>query len=262
MFGHQVLKHSADRGIQVVAELPGERPSGLGWLADGRLLVVAMKQRALLRLEADGGLSVHADLRDWCRGFPNDMVVAADGTAYVGDSGLPEFGQPGQRQPGQLLRVAPNGGVSVAADDLVVPNGCVVTDDGRRMLLVEAHAGRIVSFAVGTDGSLSERRLFAEVPAARPGEHVHPDGMCLDTDGAVWVCDVAGRRVLRILTDGSIDDDIAFHTRTPVACVLGGPDRRTLYICASGGGGADILEHTTAGTIISTRVAVPGAGRP
>jgi sugar lactone lactonase YvrE len=262
MFGHRVLRHRSGAAAEEMASMPDDRPSGLGWLPDGRLLVV-MKSRMLLRLDGPGRLAVHADLSDVCRGFANDMVVSAGGTAYVGDSGLPEFGTAGERQPGQVLKVTPEGAVSAVADDLVVPNGCVLTEDGRTFILVEAHAGRITAFDVSSSGNLLRRRLFAVVQPERGGApSAHLDGMCLDSEGAVWVCEIAGRRVLRILEGGQVDRSIRFRARTPIACVLGGEGRRSLYVCASGGGDADELATSRKGAVLVASVDVAGAGRP
>jgi sugar lactone lactonase YvrE len=269
MFGHRVLRHQPGpitdgvvAATEEVVAVPDDRPSGLGWLPDGRLLVVAMKSRRLLRLDGPGRLAVHADLSDVCRGFANDMIVAADGTAYVGDSGLPEFGEPGERQPGQVLKVTPDGGVSTVADELVVPNGCVLTEDGRTFILVEAHAGRITAFDVSQSGDLRRRRPFAVIDVEAGASSAHPDGMCLDAEGAIWVCEIAGRRVLRIREGGQVVQSIPFRVRTPVACVLGGEDRRSLYVCASGGGGAAELAGSKTGAILVAAVDIPGAGRP
>ncbi len=263
MFGHRVLRHQPGAATEEVVAMPEDRPSGLGWLPDGRLLVVAMKSRMLMRLDGPSDLAVHADLSNVCRGFPNDMVVAADGTAYVGDSGLPEFGEPGERQPGQILRVTPDGAVSTVADDLVVPNGCVLTEDYRTFILVEAHAGRVIAFDVSSSGDLLRRRPFAVIqPVAGGASPVHPDGMCLDAEGAVWVCEIAGRRILRIFEGGQVAQSIPFRARTPIACVLGGEDRRSLYVCASGGGDTNDLARSRTGSVVVTTVDVPGAGRP
>jgi sugar lactone lactonase YvrE len=263
MFGHRVLRHGPGTATEEVVSMPDDRPSGLGWLPDGRLLVVAMKSRMLMRLDGPDRLSVHADLSDLCRGFANDMVVSAGGTAYVGDSGLPEFGEPGERQPGQVLRVTADGSVATVADDLVVPNGCVLTEDERTFIVVEAHAGRITAFDVSPSGDLRRRRPFATIqPDAGGAASAHPDGMCLDAEGAVWVCEITGRRVLRIFEGGRVDQSIPFRVRTPIACVLGGEDRRSLYVCASGGGGTTDLATSRTSAVMVATVDVVGAGRP
>jgi sugar lactone lactonase YvrE len=262
MFGHRVLRHRPGAATEEVLAMPDDRPSGLGWLPDGRLLVVAMRSRRLMRVDTPGRLTVHADLSDRCRGYANDMVVSGDGTAYVGDSGLPEFGEPGERQPGQILKVTPDGVVSAVADGLVVPNGCALTEGDVTFILVEAHAGRITAFDVSPSGDLLRRRLFAVVPAEAGGLSAHPDGMCLDAEGAIWVCEITGRRVLRILEGGQVVQSIPFQVHTPIACVLGGEDRRSLYVCASGGGDPDDLARSKTSSVMVATVDVPGAGRP
>jgi sugar lactone lactonase YvrE len=263
MFGHRVVRHDPGGVTEDVVAMPEDRPSGLGWLPDGRLLVVAMKSRRLMRLDSPGRLAVHADLSELCRGFLNDMVVSANGTAYVGDSGLPDFGEPGERRPGQIFKVTADGSVSIVADDLVVPNGCVLTEDDKSFILVEAHAGCITAFDVSPSGDLTRRRLFAVIrPDTGGASSAHPDGMCLDAGGAVWVCEIAGRRVMRILEGGQVQQSIPFRVRTPIACVLGGEERRSLYVCASGGGDTRDLATTKTGSIVVATVDVPGAGRP
>lgn len=263
MMGHRVMRYRPGGAVDTVVPVPDDRPSGLGWLPDGRLLVVAMETRALLRREPSGELILHADLSGLCWGFANDMIVAADGTAYVGDSGLANFGTPGERRPGKLIRVRPDGSTDVVATDLVVPNGCILTDDDRTLIVAEAHAGHITAYDVDADGGLDGRRRFAHLGPAPGQDRAHPDGICLDAEGAVWVADIRGRRLLRVRSGGEIADSVILTGFMPVACVLGGPDRRTLFVCAT--------RHRDEGSpigaspenvVLAAEVDVPGAGRP
>lgn len=245
-----------------VVEVAEDEPSGLGWLPDGRLLVVAMETQRLLRVEADGSLVEHADLSPWARGSLNDMIVAADGTAYVGDMGA-RIQEGGVRVPGQTFRVAPDGDVSCAADDLRSPNGHVLTDDGRTLIVAESGGACLTAFDVLDDGTVGRRRRFAALTPATPTVAVAaPDGICLDAEGAVWVADPIGARVFRVREGGEVTDSIEFEDVIPVACVLGGEDRRTLLVCVAADWKRDVVLRAPSGRIDACEVAVPGAGRP
>jgi sugar lactone lactonase YvrE len=252
-----------DLVAQTVAEIPDDEPSGLGWLADGRLLVVGMKRRVVYRLEADGSLCVHADLSTVARGVLNDMVVAPDGKAYVGDMGMDpnDFGA-GVR-PGQLFCVEPDGSFSSVADDLGAPNGTALTDDGGTLVLAESSAFQLSVFTIGSDGTLSQRSVLAIVPPSPSGPgFAPPDGICLDAAGAAWVADPIGGRVVRVLPGGALTHAVDFPGELPVACVLGGPDRRTLYICVAAAYQREAVLRETLGRIDATEVEVAGSGRP
>jgi sugar lactone lactonase YvrE len=267
MHGHRVIRATLagdplTAAATTAAEVAHDEPSGLGWLPDGRLLVVAMETQKLLRVEPDGTVTEHADLAGLARGSINDMIVAADGTAYVGDMGQ-RIQEAGERQPGQTIRVRPTGEVSCAADDLESPNGHILTDDGRTLIVAESAASRLTAFTVLDDGSLADRRVFAELHAVKPGIPVAPpDGICLDAEGAVWVADPIGARVFRVLPGGEVTDSIDFDDVIPVACVLGGPDRRTLLMCVAADWKRDVVKLAPRGRIDAVEVRVPGAGRP
>jgi sugar lactone lactonase YvrE len=262
MHDHRIVAVSGDGQVRTVAEVPDDEPSGLGWLADGRLIVVSMERGELLRLESDGSLVRHADLSAHVVGSLNDMIVAEDGTAYVGDMGMRIHGE-GERRPGQVFRVARDGSFDVAADDMLAPNGMGLSPDQRTLFVAESAGLRITAFDRADDGSLSNRRVFAALTPGDPAAGVSPpDGMCLDAQGAVWYADPIGRRVVRVLEGGAVTDIVSFVPETPVACVLGGPDRRTLYVCAAMAWKRDELTGTRKGRIASLEVSVPGAGRP
>ncbi|MFD0522603.1 SMP-30/gluconolactonase/LRE family protein [Paractinoplanes durhamensis] len=223
--------------LRVEAEVP-EQPSGLGWLPDGRLLVVSMRDRKILRREPDGTLVTHADLADHATGHVNDMAVDAAGRAFVGNFGYDLMaGAP--MTTAALHRADPDGTVTEVATDLWFPNGIVLTDDNV-LLVNETFGNRITAFDLSPDGTLTNRRVWAEfapVPTERefdkvmPQLAVAPDGACLAPDGALWIADAIGGRLLR-LVDGAITDEV--HPGTPVyACALGGPDLTTLYACAA-----------------------------
>jgi sugar lactone lactonase YvrE len=168
-----------------------------------------------------------------------------------------------ERRPGQTFRVAPDGAWECAADDLASPNGHILTDDGRTLIVAESGAGRLTAFSVADDGTLSDRRTYAELTPERDDVvFAPPDGICLDAEGAVWVADPLGARVFRVREGGEVTASIGFDDCIPVACVLGGPDRRTLLMCVAVDWKRDALVGTRTGRILATDVDVPGAGRP
>ena len=262
MHGHAVYRTTLSGDATMVAEVSHDRPSGLGWLPDGRLLVVAMETQKLLRLEPDGRLVEHADLSQVARGSVNDMIVAADGTAYVGDMGMRLFAGPGERPPGQTIRVTPEGEVSCAADDLLAPNGHILTDDGHTLIVAESAASRITAFDVLGDGALANRRVFAELTPVSGATQAPPDGICLDAEGAVWAAEIIGERLLRVRDGGEVADAIEFDGAVAVACVLGGDDRRTLLACVAASFHHDVVGAERTSRIEAFAVPVPGAGRP
>jgi sugar lactone lactonase YvrE len=263
MHDHRVISTALDGGADTIVRVDDDEPSGLGWLPDGRLLVVAMETQRLLRVEPDGELAVHADLSSAARGSLNDMIVAADGTAYVGDMGVRIHELGAERRAGQTFRVAPDGSWECAADDLQSPNGHILTDDGRTLIVAESGGGRLTGFTVQADGTLTDRRTFAELTPERDDVlFAPPDGICLDADGAGWVADPLGARVFRVREGGEVTDTIRFTEVIPVACVLGGPDRRTLLMCVAADWKRDALVGTRTGRIVASDVDVPGAGRP
>jgi sugar lactone lactonase YvrE len=265
--GHRVLRmeivDGGDMVARTVVEIPDDEPSGLGWLADGRLLVVGMKRSVVYRLEADGSLRVHADLAAVARGVLNDMIVTADGRAYVGDMGMDPNDLDAGVHPGQLFCIEPDGSFSTVADDLGAPNGPALTEDGRTLILAESSAFHLSAFTIESDGTLSARSIFAPVPPVPGGPgFAPPDGICLDGAGAVWVADPIGARVIRLLPGGEMTHAVAFPGEVPVACVLGGPDRRTLYICVAAEYHREAVLREPLGRIDAVAVAVGGSGRP
>ena len=264
----RVLTVGAGGRTDTVAEVP-EQPSGLGWLPDGRLLVVSMRDRRLLRLEPSGELAEHADLSGLATGHVNDMVVDAAGRAYVGNFGFDLMAGEGIRAA-SLVRVDPDGSVEAVAEDLLFPNGCVLLPDAT-LVVAETFGRRLTAFAVGVDGALQDRRTWAsfgppaEGPdlrtfrAAGPGA---PDGLCADEEGAVWVADAMGARVLRVREGGEVVEEISTGPLGVFACMLGGEDRRTLYLCTAPSSAERERRDTREAALLSVRVDVPGAGLP
>jgi sugar lactone lactonase YvrE len=251
-YTHRVLAVDLAGRSETIATVP-QRPSGLGWRPDGTLLIVSMLDRALLALGKDG-LHRVADLSAIATGLCNDMVVDGAGGAYVGNFGYDRHAGEAPRSTA-LIRVDAEGRVSRAAEDLMFPNGMVITEDGATLIVAETFAHRLTAFAIGAGGALGRRRLFAELPG------IFPDGICLDAEGAVWVADARGKDVLRIFEGGRIAERTPVGERSVFACMLGGPDRRTLFLCTCTGSGPAMAEKRD-GRIELVRVAVPGAGRP
>jgi len=264
-----VLAVDPDGNAEEVLSVP-QQPSGLGWLPDGSLLVISMRDRKLLRRDAAGDVTEHADLSGLAQWPINDMVVDAQGRAYVGNFGFDLMGG-GFPAPTTLFRVDPDGGATVVADDLMFPNGSVITPDGATLIVGETGAGRYTAFTIAADGSLSDRRVWAQMgepPELAPlGKmlselHVAPDGCALDAEGHIWAADAMHGRCVRIAPGGEIMDEIPGPDMGVFACMLGGEDGRTLLMCAA----PDFLEHLRVGKtdaqLSTTTVDVPHAGLP
>jgi sugar lactone lactonase YvrE len=247
------------------------QPSGLGWMPDGSLLVVSMTDHRILRRSPAGDVTVHADLAAHCAGHLNDIVVDSHGRAYVGEFGfdLMAFADPA---PAKLMRVDPDGAVTVLADDLLFPNGSVITPDGATLIVGETAAARYTAFTLAPDGSLNDRRVWAQVapaPALGPFQETlpqlkfGPDGCTLDAEGCIWAADAVGGRCARIAEGGEIVDQIPAPDGLGIfACMLGGEDGRTLLLCAA----PDFLEanrvQAREAVLLTTVVDVPHAGLP
>ncbi len=250
----RVVAMTADGVAETIVEVP-QQPSGLGWLTDGRLLVVSMLDRKVLRREPDGALVVHADLSALAPGACNDMVVGATGRAYVGNFGFDMYAGEKPRKT-CVIAVEPDGTARVAADGLGFPNGSVITPDGSTLLVGESMASQISAFDIADDGSLSNARVWAKIDEATV------DGMCLDAEGAIWAaCPFTGR-VLRIREGGEVVDEVKGTHPGAFACMLGGDDRRTLFVCTAPTHVPDDARVAHAGRIEAVPVDVPGAGWP
>lgn len=251
-YTHRVVTVDLDGHAETVVEVP-QQPSGLGWMPDGSLLVVSMLDRRLMRLE-NGALRAVADLSALATGPCNDMVVDAAGRAYVGNFGFDRHrGEP--QRSACIARVDPDGRIERAADDLMFPNGTVITPDGKTLVVGETMANRLTAFDIGAGGSLSRRRVFAQIDGC------FPDGICLDAQGAIWVADPRGNRVVRVFEGGRVARTISTGQRGAFACMLGGEDRRTLFICTNTGSGPAMADRRD-GRIEVARVDAPGAGLP
>src|SRR5262245_21280985 len=252
MHGHRVMTVGLDGAATTVVEVPAA-PSGLGWLPDGRLLVVSMEDRRLLRLDPSG-LTEVADLSRLASFHCNDMVVHAQGRAYIGNFG---FDLHGGATPAAtvLIMVSPGGAARVAAEAMEFPNGTVITPDGRTLIIGESFGARLTAFDVQADVSLTNRRVWAALNGAVP------DGICLDAEGAIWVASPISAEVLRVREGGEVTHRVEV-AKQAFACMLGGPQRRHLFICTATSGDPAVAREKRDGRIEVVEVEVPGAGLP
>lgn len=234
------------------------RPSGLGWLADGRLLFVSMLDRRVMRREADGSVVEHADLSDVAGGHCNDMVVSSAGIAYVGNFGF-DFEAGDSVASTTLAIVYPDGRVVADSHELLFPNGAVITPSERTLMVGETFGGQYTAFTIDHDGLLTEPRIWAEVDGTAP------DGCTLDAEEGVWFSDAVGKQIVRVIGSGDIGDPSTIRigtTNNTYACMLGGDDGRTLFVLLADDSSPDVVAGTATGSIVSTRVEVAHAGRP
>jgi sugar lactone lactonase YvrE len=232
-----------------MVDLPGRRPSGLGFLPNGDLLIVSMLEAKILRWDG-ADLSTHADLTELFVDGCNDMVVDHNGRAYVGS--FPSVAAPA----GRIVAVDPDGSGRVVADQVVIPNGSVITPDGKTFIVAESLGRRLTAFDIEYNGDLSNRRVYAECP------NRGPDGICLDEEGAVWAAMPLAREFQRIMPGGEVVDSVTIDERMGIACALGGLDRKTLFLLTAMDHDPIALAGTREGQIHTMAVAVPGAGIP
>ncbi len=253
MHAHEVVAVDMAGARETIVNVPNQ-PSGLGWLPDGRLLVVSMTDRKLMRLDPDG-LNEAADLSDLAPFHCNDMVVDSLGRAYVGNFGSDIF-TGAEAKPTNLVMVTPQGEVRSVAGDLEFPNGTAITPDGGTMIVAETRGRRLTAFDIESDGSLSGRRVWAELD-------VPPDGICLDAEGCIWVAAPGNPGAfVRVAEGGEVRQRIDLAERGGFACMLGGPDRRTLFMVEAFASNPDRIKGPGNGRIRTVRVEVPGAGWP
>jgi sugar lactone lactonase YvrE len=256
MYSRRVKTVGLDGTVEDIVEVPG-RPSGLGWRPDGTVLVVSMTERRLLAYDGHRTSSV-ADLSTVCPGDCNDMVVDRQGRAYVGNFGAGD-GLGSARRPTVLAMVEPDGRVAAVADDMHFPNGMVLTEDGSSLIVAESNAQRLTQFRVAPDGTLHDRSVFAALGDVRP------DGICLDRDGAVWTATI-GPEVIRVRRGGAILERVTTGAPKAFACMLGGNERRTLFVCTAAPPSPPAqfaaIAEAASGKIETAKVAVAGAGLP
>jgi len=253
MSSKQVLTVDLDGNVEEVVVVEG-RPSGIGWLPDGRMLVVSMRDRAVVRLESDGTLEVHADISSLAAADCNDMVVDGRGNAYVGNPGYDMRNPPNPLPSAQLVLVRADGSSEIVDEQVVFPNGPAVTPDGRTLIVAETMGRRLTAFDIRDDGTLENRRVFADL------DRRMPDGIALDAEGAVWFADAGGDACVRVREGGEVTD-VVDTGRGCFACALGGQDGRTLFLLTGEGFSGDAMRKKTAGIDV-VEVGVPAAAAP
>ncbi|MEM1037562.1 MAG: SMP-30/gluconolactonase/LRE family protein [Pseudomonadota bacterium] len=254
MHGHEVLRLSEDGACETVMTVEG-RPSGLGWLPNGDMLVVSMTDRKLLRRTPAGDVSIHADLSDVIPKRINDMVVDAEGRAYIGNFGF-DFEDGEEPATTVLVRVDPDGSAHVVADDLAFPNGMVITPDRKTLIVGESWGLKLSAFDIDGAGGLSNRRDWAAF-----GDRRTPDGICLDEAGGVWIASPVSKEFLRVEEGGEITDVIPAG-RQAIACMLGGEDGKTLFMLSSESTHYEQCRELMSAEVSVTRVEHAGAGWP
>jgi sugar lactone lactonase YvrE len=222
-----------------------DSPSGLGWLPDGTLLIVSMDDMRLLKLTPEG-LKEVADLSSLATFKCNDMVVDKKGNAYVGNFGFDYQNE--KFKLAEIILVTPEGNTQIVADKLAFPNGTIITPDDKTLIVAETFASKLTAFDILDDGLLEERRIWANLKS------MVPDGICLDAEGGIWMASPGSGKVFRVLEGGKVTHEVKVSSEA-FACMLGGLDRRTLFVATST---SDRLE----GRIEVVRVEIPGAGLP
>jgi sugar lactone lactonase YvrE len=250
---HEVIAVDVGGRSEVVAEV-ASFPFSIDWLPDGRFLAVSAAERRLLRRDGDGPLVMHAELGSVSERPWNEIVVDGRGNVYLNNIG---FNFPGEDfAPGLIALVRPDGSIRKVADNVAFPNGMAVTADNSTLVLAESYGNILTGFDIAADGTLSNRRPWANL-----GEDV-PDGICLDAEGAVWYADVPHRHCVRVREGGQVLQTIDLD-RGCFACMLGGHDGRTLFIVANEWAGtAAMSSPARAGQVVAVEVEVPGAGWP
>jgi sugar lactone lactonase YvrE len=268
-YRYGVFTYDPDGGEDLVLEVEAQ-PSGLGWLPDGDLLVVSMKDRRVLRRGSDGSVSVHADVSELTAGHLNDMVVDRQGRAYAGNFGF-DLMAGADPETTAIVRIDPDGSAAVAAEDLWFPNGSMITDDGT-LIVAETFGARLTAFTIQPDGTLADRRVWAQLdPTPEAADTATmlgavsfaPDGCALDAEGHVWAANALGGPLSRIAPGGEIVDEVPIpEGLAAFACGLGGEDGRTLMICAAPDFHEEARKAAREAVLLSTTVAVPHAGLP
>jgi len=247
---NQVIALDADGSHEVVATV-GSFPMCIDFLPDGRLLVVDSARRRLLRREPDASLVQHADLAGVSEKPWNDIVVDDRGNAYVNSIGFDFPG--GEFAPGLVVRVTPEGNVDQVADDLAFPNGMAISPDGATLVVAESYANRLTAYDISSDGGLSNRRVWAETPGD------HPDGICMDVEGAVWYADVGNQHCVRVREGGDVLATVGLD-RGAFACALSRGADPHLYVVGQTWGGPEPSQPS--GRVVAFPAPAPGAGRP
>jgi len=253
MHDNTVFAVDMSGSLETIVQLDDDEPSGLGWLPDGRMLIVSMRNRKLLVLDG-GGLTEFADLSGFATYHCNDMVTDLEGRSYVGNFGY-DLHNNAEFQKAALILVHPDGTTVLAADDLAFPNGTVITPDGKTLIVGESFGARLTAFNINPDGSLANRREWAKMDGAVP------DGICLDEAGGIWVASPVSNEALRVIEGGEVTDRVKIENQA-YACMLGGPDGKTLFIMTSRASHPDECKTEKSAAVEFVTVKHAGAGLP
>lgn len=249
--GPHVCFFRPDESVTTYATLPTRLVLGVGFLADGRVAAVAAMEKTIFAINSDGTFDVFADLSDRLTAPVNEIMAGPMGGLYVGPMGFDIIH--GQAPVAtHLLYVRPSGEVREVGCELLFPNGMALSRDGSELFVAEGFANRVVAFDVAKDGSLENRRVYVEV--------AHPDGICLDESGAVWCASPRNGEVSRVIERNRIQQRLRLDHWRPTSCVLGGDDRRTLFITATDEMPSKGLNFTGKAYLLSARVNIPGVG--
>jgi sugar lactone lactonase YvrE len=251
----EVVAVDLDGGVEVMARVETTIPFSIDWLPGGPVVIVSGPERVLLRQEADGTLATHADLGELSEHGFNEIVVDGRGNAYVNGAGF-DLMAGEEPRPGIVAVVTSGGTAREVAGGILFPNGMAVTPDNSTLIVADSYARELTAFSIGADGGLSERRAWADL-----GDGV-PDGICIDADGAVWYADVPNQRCVRVREGGEVLDRVDVD-RGCFACMLGGPDGTTLFICAAEWHGPErMFDGPPTGRVLTTEAPAPHAGWP
>ncbi len=248
-----LLSLDASGACEQHAKFEDDTPCGLGVLPDGKLVVLTMFRKRLMTY-ADGQLSLYADLSGIAKGTIDDMIVDGLGRAYVGDLGFDLPPPPDRGSVGRIILVMPDGETRIVADGLRFPNGIAVSADNRRLVVAEMDGECLAEYDIEADGGLKFRRRFGNMKS--------PDGICLDQDEAVWVASFDEDAFIRVNRDGRELQRIEVPGRRAIACVLGGPDRRTLFCLSAMTSPEQLRQRQSSARIDVVDVEIPGAGYP
>jgi sugar lactone lactonase YvrE len=263
-YRHAIFSIAPDGTDERLEHEVATQPSGLGWLPNGDLLCVSATDHKILRFRGTSR-SDFCDISDYCGFWANDMVVSSSGISYVGNFGfdldtlLAQVGVEGllasPPPTTNVVVVDENGSILQSVPDMAFPNGSVITPDAKTLIVGETMAFRLSAFDIAADGTLSNRRVWAQL------EFVATDGMCLDAEGQIWVANALTNACLRVKEGGEITASVT-TSQTSFACMLGGDDQRTLYVMSAPSSDRFKIANETLGKIEAVRVDTPGAGLP
>ena len=257
-FTHRVLAVDTKGNMETIVETP-QQPSGLGWSPDGSMLIVSMNDQKLLSF-SHGELSEVADLSQLSTHFCNDMVVDKKGNAYVGNFGFDlHGGEP--IKPTNLILVRPGEEPCEVAENVFFPNGTVITPDDKTLIVGETFASCLTAFDINEDGTLANRRVWADLRSIEEGYTPVPDGICLDAEGAIWVASPSTNDVIRVQEGGALLDKVEVD-RGAFACMLGGENGNTLFISTANDSTEETCLKEKSARIEVIDVDVPRAGLP